>query len=72
MIIREFYRTRSDGVNLYKTYSDKNVYIQKEGIDFHYTQAVDIEDASFVYVETDVEIKETQISAFRNSAKKER
>ena len=30
MIIKEFYMTRNDGVGLYKTLSDKNVYIIKK------------------------------------------
>ena len=39
MIIKEFYMTRKDGVNLYKTYSDKNVYIIKQGTDEKYEEA---------------------------------
>ena len=31
MIIKEFYETRCDGVNLYRTYSDTNHYIHKIG-----------------------------------------
>ena len=56
MIIKEFYRTRKDGVNLYKTYSDQNVYILKEGTEQRYITAIDIENASFVYIETDIKI----------------
>lgn len=29
MIVREFYKTRSDGVNLYRTYSDTNLRIRQ-------------------------------------------
>lgn len=58
MIIKEFYRTRSDGVKLYKTYSDQNVYIQKQDSNFQYEQAIDIESSSFVYIETDKPIPE--------------
>ena len=60
MIIKEFYRTRQDGVNLFKTYSDKGVYIQKVGTDEVYDIAIDIEGAYYTYVETDkpIEIKE--------------
>ena len=63
MIIKEFYRTRQDGVNLFKTYSDKNVYIQKVGTDEVYDIAIDIEGAYYTYVElTDKPIeKETEI-----------
>lgn len=53
MIIKEFYATRKDGVNLYKTYSDKNVYIKKQGTDEKYDIAIDIENAPYTYIETE-------------------
>ena len=53
MIIREFYMTRKDGVNLYKTYSDKNVYIIKQGTDEKYEEAIDVENSSYTYEETE-------------------
>lgn len=53
MIIREFYMTRKDGVNLYKTYSDKGVYIIKQGTDEEYDIAIDVESAPYTYEETE-------------------
>ena len=53
MIIREFYMTRTDGVNLYKTYSDKGVYIKKQGTDEKYDIAIDVENAPYTYEETE-------------------
>lgn len=53
MIIKEFYATRKDGVNLYKTYSDKNVYIEKQGTDEKYDMAIDVENAPYTYEETE-------------------
>lgn len=53
MIIREFYMTRKDGVNLYKTLSDKNVYIIKQGTNEKYDEAIDIENADYIYEETE-------------------
>ena len=53
MIIREFYITRKDGVNLYKTYSDKGVYIKKQGTDEKYGEAIDIENTNYTYEETE-------------------
>lgn len=53
MIIREFYMTRNDGVNLYKTLSDKNVYIIKQGTDEKYDEAIDVESADYIYEETE-------------------
>lgn len=52
MIVKEFYRTRYDGVNLYKTYSDEGFKIQKVGTDEIYTTAIDVENAPYGYVET--------------------
>ena len=53
MIIREFYMTRKDGINLYKTSSDKNVYIIKQGTNKKYDAAIDIENAPYIYEETE-------------------
>lgn len=53
MIIREFYMTRKDGINLYKTLSDKKVYIIKQGTNEKYDDAIDIESAPYIYEETE-------------------
>lgn len=57
MIVKEFYKTRADGINLYKTYSDQKLKIQKVGTDEIYSSAIDVEDAPFEYVETDLPIE---------------
>lgn len=57
-IVKEFYRTRKDGVNLYKIYSDMNLYIHKIGTEEIYAEVVDIENAPYEYKETEEEIKE--------------
>ena len=57
MIVREFYKTRTDGVNLYKTYSDKNMYIRQIETGIEYSEAVDVESANYTYEETDNPIK---------------
>lgn len=49
---KEFYRTRADGVNLYRTYSDEGFQIQKVGTDEVYDEAIDVERATFEYIET--------------------
>ena len=61
MIIKEFYKTRKDGVNLYKSYSDKELKIQKVGTDEIYSSAIDVEGAPFEYVETDLPIEKREI-----------
>lgn len=58
MIVREYFDTRKDGVRLYRTYSDKNLYIRKVGTDEVYSEAVDVEDAPYEYEETDKEIED--------------
>ena len=57
MIIREFYRTREDGVNLYRTYSDKDVMLRQVETDIMYPDPIDIEGASYTYEETDISIE---------------
>lgn len=58
MIVREYFETRSDGVRLYRTYSDKNLYIQKVGTNEVYSEAIDLESKGYEYIETDKEIEE--------------
>lgn len=53
MIIREFYRTREDGVDLYRTYSDAGFQIKQEQTNFVYDEAIDVEDAPYTYIETE-------------------
>ena len=57
MIVKEFYSTRADGVNLVRTYSDKGMQIRKVGTDEVYDEAIDIENAPFTYEETDMPIE---------------
>ena len=57
MIIREFYRQRKDGVNLYRTYSDEGVYIVQNETGIEYTEAIDVENAPYTYSETDKPIE---------------
>ncbi len=51
-IVKEFYKTRNDGVNLYRTYSDEDYKIKKVGTDEIYDEAVDVENAPYEYEET--------------------
>lgn len=56
MIIKEYYRTRSDGVNLYKSYSDSDFYIKQEETGNIFEVAIDIEGLIYTYTETDQKI----------------
>ena len=56
MIVKEFYMTRKDGVNLYRTYSDKNKMILQIETGIKYDEAIDVEFAPYHYEETDEDI----------------
>ena len=58
MIKKEFYRTREDGVNLYKNYSDTHHYILQHPTEMIYEEAIDVEDAPYTYEETEDVIPE--------------
>lgn len=51
-IVKEFYKTREDGINLYKTYSNNDYMIKKIGTEEIYEEAIDVEDAPYEYEET--------------------
>ena len=58
MIRREYYMTRKDGVNLYRTYSDANKMILQVETGIEYSEAIDVENAPYTYVETENNIEE--------------
>lgn len=58
MIVKEFFMERSDGVKLYRTYSDEGFYVLQNETGIEYPEAVDVEDAAFTYSETDKVIEE--------------
>ena len=43
MVVTEFYKTRADGVNLYRTYSDEGKMLIQNGTGIHYSEAIDVE-----------------------------
>jgi len=58
MILKEYYMTRSDGVRLYKTYSDRNKYIIQQPTGIEYSEAIDVETATYTYIESERDIEE--------------
>lgn len=62
MIIKEFYEKRFDGVSLYRTYSDKEVYILQNETGFEYAEAIDVEGARYTYSETEKPIEDIEPS----------
>ena len=61
MIKREFYKTREDEVNLYRTYSDEQFKIHKIGTDEIYEEAIDVENAPYEYEETNEKIEAEEV-----------
>lgn len=57
MIVREFYRTRKDGVSLYRTYSDAGYMIRQVQTGAEYDEAIDVADAPYTYEETETKIQ---------------
>lgn len=60
MIVKEFFKTRSDGVKLYRTYSDENFKILQVETGLIYEEAIDIENVNYTYQETDEKIEEQE------------
>lgn len=62
MVIREYFKTRSDGIKLYKHYSDNNKMIIQLQTGVEYDEAIDVENAPFTYVESTNDIvKEEEV-----------
>lgn len=57
-IIVEYFKTRADGVVLNRTYSDKGMMIERDGV--RYDEAIDPAELNRQYTETDepIEIEE--------------
>lgn len=68
-IVREFYKTRNDGVNLYKTYSDEGYIIHKLNTEEMYDEAIDVENTPFEYEETTEKIETEELSEIEQKAK---
>ena len=60
MIVSEYYKTRKDGISLYKTYSDEQFKIKQLPTEIIYDEAIDVEEAPYTYVETDEKIEEIE------------
>ena len=57
MLIKEYFATRKDGVNLYRNYSDAGFYIRQNETGVEYAEAVDVENAPYTYTETNKPIE---------------
>lgn len=63
MIQKELYMTRSDGVKLYRSYSDANKDLLQVETGNVYGEAIDVEGAAYTYQEVDRAEEETDESA---------
>ena len=62
MVITEAYRTRSDGVNLVRTYSDAGMkLVRNDGV--VYDEAIDVENSGYTYTESDEYAESEMLSA---------
>lgn len=68
MIIKEFYKKRSDGINLYRTYSDSKLMIRQVETGNVYAEAIDVESAAYIYEESDMSIDADELTDMRLSA----
>lgn len=59
MIVREEYKTRSDGVKLFRIYSDENRKIIQNETGNVYAEAIDVENAPYTYSEYEEVIDST-------------
>ena len=55
MVITEYYKIRADGVALNRTYSDKGMMIERDGV--RYDEAIDPAELNRQYTETDEPIE---------------
>lgn len=54
-IVTEYYMTRSDGVVLNRTYSDRNkIIVRNDGVEF--SEAIDIDGIGYTYTESEKSI----------------
>lgn len=62
MIVREEYKTRADGVKLFRTYSDEGKRIIQNETGNVYDEAIDVENAPYTYTESQ-ETKDEELTA---------
>ena len=60
MIVTEFFKERTDGVKLYRTFSDKGLLIRQVETGTIYDEAVDVENSNYTYEETETDSMATE------------
>jgi len=69
MIVKEFFKTRNDGVKLYRTYSNEGFKIKQIETDTIYDEAIDIETSNYTYEETEELIEQEELDEIEQKAK---
>lgn len=59
MIVKEEFKTRGDGVKLFRTYSDEGKRIIQNETGIEYSEAIDVENAPYTYSESDEDVELT-------------
>lgn len=59
MIVKKEHNTRSDGVKLFRTYSDEGRKIIQNETGYIYDEAIDVENAPYTYTESDDDVELT-------------
>ena len=59
MIVKEEYKTRADGVKLFRIYSDAGKRIVQNETGIVYDEAIDVENAPYTYSESKEDIELT-------------
>lgn len=67
-LVKEYYKTRKDGINLYRTYSDEGFKIHKLNTNEYYDEAIDVENAPYEYEETYEKINQEEMSEIEQKA----
>lgn len=62
MIVREEYKTRADGVKLFRNYSDEGRKLIQNETGIVYDEAIDVENAPYTYTESE-EFVESEATA---------
>ena len=57
MIVTEIFTIRSDGVELYRTYSDQGYRILQNDTGIVYDEAIDVKNSGHIYSETDEKVE---------------
>ena len=63
MIVKEEYKTRTDGVKLIRTYSDESRKIIQNETGTVYVEAIDVENAPYTYSESTEVIEPEEMTA---------